>query len=70
VAGVADDTKREDSWVGWRHDVVDRVEEEMESGTGSTHVENGGAAGGSGGMEVGKMGFVEMTLLMRRMSKR
>jgi len=69
VAGVADDTKREDSWVGWRHDVVDRVVE-LGSGTGSTLVENGGAAGGSGGMEVGKMGFVEMTLLMRRMSKR
>jgi len=37
---------------------------------GSTHVENGEGAGGSGGMEAGKMGFVELTLLMRRTSKR
>lgn len=68
-AGVVDDMKREDSSAEWRHDVVDKGEE-MESGKGSIHVVNGGEAADSGGMEVGTTGSEEMTLQMRRMSKR
>jgi hypothetical protein len=70
-AGVVGDMMREDSWAGWRHDVDMVVEvEETEFGIGSIHVASGGVVGGSGGREVGKMGFAEMTLLRRRMPKR
>ena len=74
MSGAADavvgDMTMADNLVGWRHDVVDRAEERV-FGRGSSHVANGGEEEeGSGGMEVGKMGFGEMTLPRRRRLKR
>jgi hypothetical protein len=73
MSGAADavvgDMTMADNLVGWRHDVVDRVEERAFD-RGSSHVANGGEEEGSGGMEVGKMGFGEMTLPRRRRLKR